>query len=378
MPPQSSAQQHESIIIDSIILEIRKVDMAIHSLPPEGAGDGAMLAVLRGERCDPPPLWLMRQAGRYLPEYRALRADKGGFLELCMDSAAAAEVTLQPIHRFGFDAAILFSDILIVPYAMGQDLWFEAGEGPRLAPRLAEAALDTLMAAPARFAPIYETVRRVRAALDPGRALLGFAGSPWTVATYMVDGQGSKDHGAARRLAYGDPARFGALIDAIVETTIGYLIGQIDAGVDAVQLFDSWAGSLAPDEFVRWVIAPNRAIVDGVRSARPGVPIIGFPKGAGAKLAAYARDVAPDVIGLDETVDPEWADSVLPAGMPVQGNLDPLRLIAGGGGLEAAVLRIRSALAGRPHIFNLGHGILPDTPIAHVAALVAAVRRPLP
>jgi uroporphyrinogen decarboxylase len=338
---------------------------------------GAMLSVLRGERLDPPPLWLMRQAGRYLPEYRALRAEKGGFLALCMDSVAAADVTLQPIRRFGFDAAILFSDILIVPYAMGQDLWFETGEGPRLAPRMAEASLDDLTPVPERFDPIYETVRLVRSELDPGRALLGFAGSPWTVATYMVDGQGSKDHGAARRLAYGDPARFGALIDAIVETTITYLIGQIDAGADAVQLFDSWAGSLAPDEFDRWVIAPNRAIVDAVRAARPGVPIIGFPKGAGAKLAAYAAGVAPDVLGLDETVDPVWADSVLPVAMPVQGNLDPLRLIAGGDGLDAAVMRIRSALANRPHVFNLGHGILLDTPIAHVEALLAAVRQPL-
>ncbi len=343
----------------------------------KGGRDGAMLAVMRGARQDPPPLWLMRQAGRYLPEYRALRAEKGGFLELCMDSEAAADVTLQPIRRFGFDAAILFSDILIVPYAMGQDLWFEAGEGPRLAPRLADAALSDLNPAPERFAPVYETVRRVRAELHPGKALLGFAGSPWTVATYMVDGQGSKDHGAARRLAYGDPARFGALIDAIVETTVGYLVGQIDAGVDAVQLFDSWAGSLAPDEFTRWVIAPNRAIVDAVRAARPGVPIIGFPKGAGAKLADYAMGVAPDVLGLDETVDPEWADRVLPPGMPVQGNLDPLRLVAGGEGLHAAVRRIRDALKHRPHVFNLGHGILQDTPIDHVEQLVAAVRQPL-
>jgi uroporphyrinogen decarboxylase len=344
---------------------------------PDNQRPGAMLSVLKGERLDPPPLWLMRQAGRYLPEYRALRAEKGGFLELCMDSAAATEVTLQPIYRFGFDAAILFSDILIVPYAMGQDLWFEVGEGPRLAPRLAEAQLADLAPVPERFEPIYATVRQVRAQLDRGRALLGFAGSPWTVATYMVDGQGSKDHGAARRLAYGDPARFGGLINAIVETTVTYLIGQIDAGADAVQLFDSWAGSLAPDEFDRWVIAPNRAIVDAVRAARPGVPIIGFPKGAGAKLAAYAAGVMPDVVGLDETVDPDWAHGVLPAGLPVQGNLDPLRLIAGGDGLIIAVRRIRHALRDRPHVFNLGHGILQDTPIAHVEALIAAVREPL-
>jgi uroporphyrinogen decarboxylase len=352
------------------------IDQAFETLP-NTSKPGAMLAVMQGERQDPPPAWLMRQAGRYLPEYRALRAEKGGFLELCMDSAAAAEVTLQPIRRFGFDAAILFSDILIVPYAMGQQLWFETGEGPRLAPRLAIDLLADLTPAPERFDPVYETVRLVRAQLDPGRALLGFAGSPWTVATYMVDGQGSKDHGAARRLAYGDPAQFQTLIDAIIATTVTYLIGQIDAGVDAVQLFDSWAGSLAPDEFGRWVIAPNRTIVERVRAARPGVAIIGFPKGAGAKLADYAREVRPDLLGLDETVDPVWADSVLPPGMPVQGNLDPLRLVAGGDGLDAAVLRIRYALANRPHVFNLGHGILPDTPIAHVERLIAQLRMPL-
>jgi uroporphyrinogen decarboxylase len=333
-----------------------------------------MIRVMRGERCEPPPIWLMRQAGRYLPEYRALRADKGGFLELVHDSEAACEVTLQPLRRFDCDAAILFSDILVVPHAMGQDLWFEAGEGPRLAPRLAETALETLIPQPQRLDPVYATIRLLRAAMASGRALLGFAGSPWTVATYMVDGEGSKDHGAARRMAYTDTARFAALIDAIVEMTATYLCRQIEAGVDAVQLFDSWAGSLAPDQFDRWVIAPNRAIVDRVRAAHPNVPIIGFPKGAGAKLAAYATGVAPDVIGVDETVDPVWADSVLPAGMPVQGNLDPLLLIAGGEALDARIESIRAAFAGRPHVFNLGHGILPDTPIAHVEQLFTRVR----
>ena len=336
---------------------------------------GAMLAVLRGERRDPPPLWMMRQAGRYLPEYRALRADKGGFLDLCYDSAAACEVTLQPIRRFGFDAAILFSDILVIPHAMGQQLWFEAGEGPRLAPRLAETALETLEPAPERLDPVIDTVARVRAALDPGRALLGFAGSPWTVATYMVHGAGSKDHGAARRMAYGERERFAALIDAIVEATAAYLIRQIDAGADAVQLFDSWAGSLAPDEFDRWVIQPNRAIVERVRDARPNTPIIGFPKGAGAKLPRYAAETGVDALGVDETIDPLWADDALPAGLPVQGNLDPLLLIAGGERLAVRIATIRAAFSRRPHIFNLGHGILPDTPIAHVEQLVAEVRR---
>ncbi|GBH28887.1 uroporphyrinogen decarboxylase [Sphingobium xenophagum] len=333
-----------------------------------------LLGVLSGDRPAVPPMWLMRQAGRYLPEYRALRADKGGFLELVYDSAAAAEVTLQPLRRFGFDGAILFSDILIVPYAMGQDLWFEAGEGPRLAPILAETDLAALKPDFSRFDAVYETVRQVKAALDPSVTFLGFAGSPWTIATYMVAGQGSKDQGAARRLAYGDPVRFGALIDAIVDATVTYLSGQIDAGVEAVQLFDSWAGSLAPLQFDRWVIQPNAAIVRKLKALHPAIPIIGFPKGAGAKLADYAAGTAVDAIGVDETVDPHWANRVLPRGLAVQGNLDPLALIAGGQAVEQAVDNIRAAFADRPHIMNLGHGILPDTPITHVEALIAYVR----
>ena len=316
----------------------------------------------------------MRQAGRYLPEYRALRAEKGGFLDLCYDPAAAAEVTLQPIRRFGFDGAILFSDILVVPHALGQHLWFEAGEGPRLAPPLLDGRLDELQPDPALLAPILETVRRVVAALPPTTTMLGFAGSPWTVATYMVAGQGSKDQAPARRLAYRDPVAFGRLVDAIVGLTIDYLVGQIDGGVEAVQLFDSWAGSLAPDPFRRWVIEPNARIIAGVHAQRPGIPVIGFPKGIGAKLADYAAGTGADAIGLDETVDPVWADSILPPGLPVQGNLDPLALNAGGEALGQAVRTIRHALGGRPHLFNLGHGILPDTPVSHVEALLAMVR----
>lgn len=342
--------------------------------PEASLRDPSLLSVLRGERQDVPPVWLMRQAGRYLPEYRALRADKGGFLELVYDSDAAAEVTLQPLRRFGFDGAILFSDILIVPYAMGQDLWFEAGEGPRLAPILAETPLDALKPDFSRYQAIYDTVRKVRAALPPHVTFLGFAGSPWTVATYMVAGQGSKDHGPARRLAYGDPTRFTAIIDAIVEATVTYLCGQIEAGVDAIQLFDSWAGSLAPLEFDRWVIEPNARIVERVKAIHPTIPIIGFPKGAGAKLPDYARGTKVDAIGLDETVDPHWANAVLPKGLPVQGNLDPLALIAGGDAVTRAVDNIRAAFVDRPYIFNLGHGILPDTPIDHVAALLDYVR----
>lgn len=333
-----------------------------------------LLAVLKGQRLDVPPMWLMRQAGRYLPEYRELRAQKGGFLELCYDSDAAAEVTLQPIRRFGFDGAILFSDILVVPHAMGQDLWFETGEGPRLAPPLVDHDWQKLIPAPERLDPVYETVRKVKASLPAETTFLGFVGSPWTVATYMVAGQGSKDHAAARAMAYADPQKFGELIDAITATTVDYLSKQIEAGVDAVQLFDSWAGSLSPAQFERWVIAPNAAIVSALRARDSDTPVIGFPKGAGAKLVAYAREVGADAVGVDETVDPLWAASALPEGLPVQGNLDPLALVAGGEALESAVANILNAFADRPHIFNLGHGIVPHTPIAHVEKLISLVR----
>ncbi|MCA1748590.1 MAG: uroporphyrinogen decarboxylase [Sphingomonadales bacterium] len=336
--------------------------------------DRPLLSVLRGERRSVPPIWLMRQAGRYLPEYRALRASKGGFLDLVHDSAAAAEVTLQPIRRFGFDGAILFSDILVIPHALGQDLRFVEGEGPRLSPTLVDSDLDALSPELDRLDPVYETVRRVSAELPPATTLLGFAGSPWTVATYMVAGQGSRDQAETRRLAYADPERFSAIIRAIADLTVDYLSGQVDAGVDAVQLFDSWAGSLSPDQFERWVIAPTAGIVERLKQRHPDIPVIGFPKGAGGKLAAYARETKVDVLGLDETVDPQWADEALPADLPVQGNLDPLALIAGGARLAEAVKRIKGAFARRPHVFNLGHGILPDTPIEHVERLIALVR----
>ncbi|HEX8442940.1 MAG TPA: uroporphyrinogen decarboxylase [Allosphingosinicella sp.] len=333
-----------------------------------------LLTVLNGGNPGILPIWLMRQAGRYLPEYRALRADKGGFLELVYDGDAAAEVTLQPIRRFGFDGAILFSDILIVPHALGQDLVFEAGEGPRLSPPLVDHALAALQAVPERLDAVYRTVDKVKRALPPETTFLGFAGSPWTVATYMIAGQGSKEQAAARRYAYRDPVAFAEIIDAVVAMTVDYLSGQVRAGVEAVQLFDSWAGSLSPAQFEDWVIAPNAAIVSAFKARHPDVPVIGFPKGAGGKLGAYAREVGADAIGLDETVDPAWANRELPAGLPVQGNLDPLALIAGGPALETAVSRIISALNGRPHVFNLGHGILPDTPIAHVEQLIRLIR----
>ena len=334
----------------------------------------SLINVLKGERADVPPIWLMRQAGRYLPEYRALRADKGGFLELVYDSDAAAEVTLQPIRRFGFDGAILFSDILIVPYAMGQDLAFVAGEGPRLSPRLLDRSLESLPAAAERFEPIYETVRRVRAELAPDKTLLGFAGSPWTVATYMVAGEGSRDQHETRALAYRDPQAFEQIVSAIEAATIDYLAGQVAAGAEALQLFDSWAGSLAPREFERWVIAPTTRIVAALHARCPGVPVIGFPKGAGAKIAAYARETGVDALGLDETIDPLWAHGALPAGLPVQGNLDPLLLEAGRPELETQATAILDAFRERPYVFNLGHGIGQHTPIAHVERLLGVVR----
>lgn len=339
--------------------------------------DPPLLAVLKGEHRDPPPVWLMRQAGRYLPEYRALRAEKGGFLELVYDADAACEITLQPLRRFKMDGAILFSDILIIPHGMGQHLTFGPGEGPQLSPPLASADWQGLTPNPEYFDRIYATVAKVRAALDPSVTMLGFAGSPWTIATYMVNGHGSKDQAETRALAYRDPAAIQSLIDAIVKATVIYLSGQIKAGAQAVQLFDSWAGSLSPAQFERWVIAPTASIVCQLMALHPDTPIIGFPKGAGAKLAAYAAETGVDAVGLDETLDPVWADSVLPADMPVQGNLDPLALLTGGAALEAAVTRIRTAFENRPHIFNLGHGIIKETPIAHVEALMELVRAPL-
>ena len=335
---------------------------------------GPLLETLRGQRQATPPVWFMRQAGRYLPEYRALRAEKGGFLELVYDSDAAAEITLQPIERFGFDGAILFSDILIVPYALGQDLAFMAGEGPRLTPELVDGSLAGLERAEERLVPIYDTVAKVRARLPTGTTLLGFAGSPWTVATYMVAGQGSKDQFAARSLAYRDPEAFAGLIYAIETMTIDYLSGQIAAGAEAVQLFDSWAGSLSPAQFARWVVEPNARIVAALAERHPDVPVIGFPKGAGAKLVDYVEGTGVKAVGLDETVDPVWAAETLPAGVATQGNLDPAALLAGGPALDRAVDAIVEALADRPHVFNLGHGIDKETPIAHVEQVLARLR----
>ena len=335
---------------------------------------GLLLDTLRGANPAQRPVWLMRQAGRYLPEYRALRAEKGGFLALVYDTEAAAEITMQPVRRYGMDGAILFSDILIVPYAMGQDLEFLVGEGPHLSPRLVDMALENLHAVPDRLKPIYDTVKAVKAMLPADKTMLGFAGSPWTVATYMVAGEGSRDQHQTRAMAYRDRKAFQAIIDAISDVTIEYLIGQIIAGAEAVQLFDSWAGSLAPAEFERWVIAPNAKIVAALAARFPQVPVIGFPKGAGEKLPAYARETGVSAVGLDETIDPLWAAAQLPNGLPVQGNLDPLLLIAGGTELERQALRILEAFADRPHVFNLGHGIDQTTPLEHVSELLSLVR----
>jgi uroporphyrinogen decarboxylase len=346
----------------------------VPSAPGSAISDKPLLAVLKGEKPKTPPLWLMRQAGRYLPEYRELREEKGSFLNLVYDSDAAAQVTLQPLKRFDFDAAILFSDILIVPFAIGQNLSFVTGDGPRLTPPLGSADLNSLEAVAARLDPIYETVRRVRARLSPSVALIGFAGAPWTVATYMIAGEGSRDQMESRRLAYADEGRVHAIITAIEGVTLEYLSGQIDAGAEVIQLFDSWAGSLSPMQFDKWVIAPTARLVERLKERHPDVPVIGFAKGAGGKLRAFAQETGVDLVGLDETVDPVWANKELPAGLPVQGNLDPLALLAGGKHMSDSVRRILDAFADRPHIFNLGHGILQDTPVGNVEQLVALVK----
>ena len=319
----------------------------------------------------------MRQAGRYLPEYRAIRAQVPSFLELCFTPRLAAEVTLQPIRRFGFDAAILFSDILVIPHALGQRVTFEAGEGPRLEPVIDVGSLAGLKpeADQTLLAPVYETIRLVRRDLPEAVALLGFCGAPWTVATYMAAGRGGDDQMAARLFAYRDPERFGELIDRLVTASIDYLVHQFEAGVDAVQIFDTWAGALPPAQFLRWCIEPTQRIVTGVRAKIPNAKIIAFPRGAGTLLYEYAQHVAVDAVGLDWTIDPRFAEAAVPRQMALQGNLDPLALVAGGEALDRAVDGVLTAFSHRPFIFNLGHGIVPETPIAHVERMLARVRR---
>jgi uroporphyrinogen decarboxylase len=335
-----------------------------------------LLQVLAGMPQHPPPIWMMRQAGRYLPEYRAIRERAGSFLDLCFTPDLAAEVTLQPVRRFPLDAAILFSDILVVPYALGQKLDFSAGEGPQLSPLMDVGAISRLpdTADLANLAPVFETIRKVRAELPPQIPLLGFCGAPWTVATYMVAGSTSFDHAPARLLAYREPEAFAKLIDRLVDASVDYLVEQLRAGVDVVQIFDSWAGILAPDQFQQWCIAPTTRIAVAVRKRCPGARIIGFPRGAGTMLASYVDQVPVDAVGLDWMIDRKFAREQIQARRPVQGNLDPLALLAGGEALDRAVDKVVDAFAANAFIFNLGHGILPETPIAHVERMIARVR----
>ncbi len=337
---------------------------------------GLFLRALSGESLSRPPIWMMRQAGRYLPEYREVRARAGGFLDLCYTPDLAAEVTMQPIRRFGFDAAILFSDILVLPHALGQKLWFVEGEGPRLEPVADAARFGEIRAEidQDKLAPVYETVRRVRAALSDETALIGFCGAPWTVATYMVAGRGTPDKGPAKALFRDDPALFGAMIDRLVENSATYLIGQLDAGVDAVQIFDSWAGSLEKADFLRWCVRPMAEIVARVRARHPEARIIGFPRGAGELIPLYLDAVKVDAVGLESEIDRDFARDAIQSRVTVQGNLDPLTLRAGGEALEREVAAVLAAFGAGPFVFNLGHGILPDTPIAHVERLLELVR----
>lgn len=335
-----------------------------------------ILRVLDGI-CEPaPPIWLMRQAGRYLPEYRKLREEMGNFLSLCFDPQKAAEVTLQPVRRFGFDAAILFSDILVVPHALGRRVTFEEGEGPCLDPLDDPAAVMTLSRELDHrlLEPIYEAIGRVKQDLSPTVALLGFCGGPWTVATYMIAGGGTADQLPARVFAYRFPEAFASLIDILVQASASYLIRQFEAGIDAAQIFDTWAGILPAGEFRRWCIEPCARIVTAVREKIPDAKIIGFPRGAATELTHYLDTVPLDAVGIDWTVELDFARDHIQTRRPVQGNLDPLVLLVGGEALDRSIDAILAALAKGPFMFNLGHGVLPDTPLAHVAQLVARVR----
>jgi uroporphyrinogen decarboxylase len=346
--------------------------------PASPAGTKRFLEPFQGQALSPPPVWLMRQAGRYLPEYRATRSKAGSFLKLCYNPELAAEVTLQPIRRFGFDAAILFSDILVVPDALGQRLEFVEGEGPKLEPIRDLASLTRLDASrcAATFEKIYGTVARVRADLPKDTALIGFCGAPWTVATYMVEGGGSKDQAETRLWAFRDRDGFQQLMDLLVEVSIEYLSGQVKAGADVLQIFDTWAGSLPEDEFVHWVHKPTQAIVQRMKQLHPAIPVIGFARGAGVRAAAYGRETGVDGLGCDTAMPLAQMKSIArDTGKVVQGNLDPLLLVAGGPAMERRVGEIVAAMAGTPFIFNLGHGIVPQTPPEHVAKLVELVRK---
>jgi uroporphyrinogen decarboxylase len=320
---------------------------------------------------------MMRQAGRYLAEYREVRQQADGILGLCFSPALAAEVTLQPIRRFGFDAAILFSDILVIPHALGRFVTFVAGEGPRLDPIQDPSVIAKL---PDELdhdvlAPIYETIRRVKPQLPDHVAFLGFCGAPWTVATYMIAGRGTPDQAPARLFAYRHPEAFARLIDVLVRASAEYLIRQLQAGVDAVQIFDTWAGVLPPEEFQQWCVAPTARIIAEVRKQIPAAKIIGFPRGAGTALMSYVTDVPINAVGLDWRIDRAFARDQIQTRLPIQGNLDPLALLVGGAALDRAVDAILEAFSDGPLIFNLGHGILPETPVAHVEQMLRRVRK---
>ncbi len=335
-----------------------------------------LLQTLAGQALPRPPIWLMRQAGRYLPEYRALRADAGSFIDLCLNPDLAAEVTLQPVRRFGMDGAILFADILLIPHALGQALDFVEGEGPRLEPIRDAAGLARLSEARAAeiLAPVSQTVRQVRAALPAGATLIGFAGAPWTVATYMIEGRGKTDYENCRRMMWGEPKLFAALLDILVDATAAYLVAQADAGAEALKLFDSWAGAVPASLFDLAVIEPAARIVKAVKAQHPNIPIIGLPRAAGSHVARYAAGTGVDAVGIDHMTDLGAAAATLPAHVATQGNLDPMLLMVGGDAMEGEARRIVTAMAGRPHIFNLGHGVLQHTPPEHVARLVDIVK----
>ena len=337
-----------------------------------------LLRALAGEVLVPPPWWLMRQAGRYLPEYRAVRGQAANFIELCLSPALATELTLQPVQRFGMNAAILFSDILLLPYALGQDLDYREGKGPVLDPITDRTGLNRLRAvgAVARLDAVFETVRRVRAALNQQTALIGFAGAPWTVATYMVEGGTSREFRQVKGWAYRDRQGFGALINLLTETTTELLIAQISAGAEVVQLFDSWAGVLPEAEFVRWVIEPTAAIVREVRKNYPNCPVIGFPRGAGILYERCVIETGIDAVAMDTTLPAGFACAKLGSRVALQGNLDPVLLLTGGQPLEQAVAELRRSFAGMAWIFNLGHGVLPETPPEHVAQLASLLAAP--
>ena len=337
-----------------------------------------LLRALAGETLPTPPIWMMRQAGRYLPEYRATRAEAGDFLKLCYNSDLAAEVTLQPIRRYGFDAAILFADILLLPQALGADLWFETGEGPRLSTITTMAGVKALKPKDAihdTLSPIYETVRILARELPKETALIGFAGAPWTVATYMIAGRGTKDQGPAHALKAADRATFSALIDVITEATIDYLSAQVTAGAEVVKLFDSWAGSLKGADFTDFAVKPAARIIAELKARHPGLPIIAFPREAGSGYIGFAKATGADCVALDNSVSPEWGAEHVQISGCVQGNLAPEHMVTGGQALIDATRRVVDAFKGGPHIFNLGHGITPDASPDNVSLMIDTVRR---